>query len=114
VGVITAKNLYGRVDQVDPLSVKAPVFFSLCQSKLFFDQIYAFYVKMIQDPLTRFFEVLELLFISGLMVRGSAGVAGLFALLGKTFYNGKIHSYAFWFIAGTVAFIAYALGLLGY
>ena len=113
VGVITAKNLYGRVDQVDPLSVKAPVFFSLCQSKLFFDQIYAFYVKMIQDPLTRFFEVLELLFISGLMVRGSAGVAGLFALLGKTFYNGKIHSYAFWFIAGTIAFIAYALGLLG-
>ena len=113
VGLITARNLYGRVDQVDPLSVKAPVFFSLCQSKLFFDQIYSFYVKRIQDPLTRFLEVLELLFISGLMVRGSAGVAGLFALLGKTFYNGKIHSYAFWFIAGTVAFIAYALGLLG-
>lgn len=113
VGVITARNLYGRVDQVDPLSVKAPLFFSLCQSKLFFDQIYAFYVKMIQDPLTRFLEVLELLFISGLMVRGAAGVAGLFALLGKTFYNGKIHSYAFWFIAGTIAFIAYALGLLG-
>ena len=112
-GVITAKNLYRRVDQVDPLSVKAPVFFSLCQSKLFFDQIYSFYVKRIQDPLTRFLEVLELLFISGLMVRGSAGVAGLFALLGRTFYNGKIHSYAFWFIAGTVAFIAYALGLLG-
>ena len=113
VGLITARNLYGRVDQVDPLSVKAPVFFSLCQSKLFFDQIYSFYVKRIQDPLTRFLEVLELLFISGLMVRGSAGVAGLFALLGRTFYNGKIHSYAFWFIAGTVAFIAYALGLLG-
>ena len=42
---------------------------------------------------------MELLFISGLMVRGTAGVSGLLALLGKSFYNGKIHSYAFWFIA---------------
>ena len=47
------------------------------------------------------------------MVRGSAGVAGLFALLGRTFYNGKIHSYAFWFIAGTIAFMHMHLGLLG-
>jgi NADH-quinone oxidoreductase subunit L len=56
---------------------------------------------------------MELLFISGLMVRGSAGVAGLLALIGKAFYVGKIHSYSFWFVAGTIGFLAYAAGVFG-
>jgi NADH-quinone oxidoreductase subunit L len=86
------------------------MFFALCKSKLFFDEIYNYYVKSVQRPIARFLEVMELLFVSGLLVRGSAGIAGLFALLGKTFYNGKIHSYSFWFIAGTIAFLGYALG----
>ena len=66
-------------------------------------------MEKIQDPFFRFLEVMELLFISGLMVRGSAGVAALFALLGKSFYSGKIHSYSFWFIIGTVGFLAYSI-----
>jgi NADH-quinone oxidoreductase subunit L len=109
-GAITAKNEFGRVDQTDPLNSKLPMFFALCKSKLFFDEIYNYYVKSVQRPIARFLEVMELLFVSGLLVRGSAGIAGLFALLGKTFYNGKIHSYSFWFIAGTIAFLGYALG----
>jgi NADH-quinone oxidoreductase subunit L len=109
-GAITAKNVFGRVDQTDPLNSKLPMFFALCKSKLFFDEIYNYYVKSVQRPIARFLEVMELLFVSGLLVRGSAGIAGLFALLGKTFYNGKIHSYSFWFIAGTIAFLGYALG----
>jgi NADH-quinone oxidoreductase subunit L len=52
---------------------------------------------------------MELLFISGLMVRGSAGVAALFALLGKSFYSGKIHSYSFWFVIGTIGFLTYSI-----
>jgi hypothetical protein len=43
------------------------------------------------------------------MVRGSAGVAALFALLGKSFYSGKIHHYSFWFVLGTLGFLAYAI-----
>jgi NADH-quinone oxidoreductase subunit L len=76
---------------------------------MFFDEVYLFYVKHIQDPFFRFVEVMELLFISGLMVRGSAGIAALFALLGKSFYSGKIHSYSFWFVLGTLGFLAYAI-----
>jgi len=79
---------------------------------LFFDEIYQFYVSKIQDPLARFIEVMELLFVSGLMVRGSAGISALFALLAKSCYVGKIHSYSFWFIVGTLGFLAYAVGLL--
>jgi NADH-quinone oxidoreductase subunit L len=113
VGVIAAKNTYGRVEEVDPLSEKLPLFFEICKSKLFFDQIYGFYVNRIQDPVARFFEVLELLFISGLMVRGTAGAAGILALLARVCYVGKIHSYTFWFVAGTIGFLVYAVGIFG-
>ena len=90
-----------------------PGFFRLCSSKLYFDEVYNVYVKRVQEPCARFVEVLELLFISGLMVRGSAGLAALFALLSKAFYVGRIHAYTFWFILGTLGFLAYASGLFG-
>ncbi len=112
-GALTAIKLYGRVGKADPLASKFPSFYALCRSKLFFDEIYNFYVKRIQDPFARFVEVMELLFISGLMVRGSAGIAGIFALIGKACYIGKIHAYALWFILGTLGFLAYAAGLFG-
>ena len=76
---------------------------------IIFDEMYSFYVNRVQDPFFRFLEVMELLFISGLMVRGAAGVAALFALLGKSFYSGKIHSYSFWFVLGTIGFLAYSI-----
>jgi NADH-quinone oxidoreductase subunit L len=109
-GLVLARKIYGaQSGDIDPLADKSPALFQLSNSKLFFDEIYLFYVKKIQDPFFRFLEVMELLFISGLLVRGSAGVAALFALLGKSFYSGKIHSYSFWFVTGTIGFLAYAI-----
>ena len=109
-GLLAAWKIYGSLTSSDdPLAKKSPNLFHLSRSKLFFDEIYSFYVEKIQDPFFRFLEVMELLFISGLMVRGAAGVAALFALLGKSFYSGKIHSYSFWFIIGTVGFLAYSI-----
>ena len=113
IGGGTAKVLYGKEFSGEPLQARFPVFYDLCKSKLFFDEIYGFYVAKIQDPFARFIEVMELLFISGLLVRGSAGISALFALLAKTCYAGKIHAYSFWFILGTLGFLAYAVGLLG-
>lgn len=112
-GSLGAWTLYGKDGSVDPLIHRAPVFYQLCRTKLFFDEIYGFYVAKIQDPFARFIEVIELLFISGLMVRGTAGISGLFALLGKICYIGKIHAYSFWFILGTLGFLAYAVGAFG-
>ena len=112
-GGIAAKILFSKVESSDPLESRVPGFFRLCSSKLYFDEVYNVYVKRVQEPFARFVEVLELLFISGLMVRGSAGLAALFALLGKAFYVGRIHAYTFWFILGTLGFLAYASGLFG-
>ena len=109
-GLLIAWKIYGNLSSAkDPLSDKSPTLFHLSSSKLFFDEMYSFYVNRVQDPFFRFLEVMELLFISGLMVRGTAGVAALFALLGKSFYSGKIHSYSFWFVLGTIGFLAYSI-----
>ena len=113
IGLLVAKTLFSKVLQDDPLARRFPAFYELCRSKLFFDEIYQIYLSKIQDPLSRFIEVMELLFISGLMVRGAAGVAALFSMLAKLCYVGKIHAYAFWFILGTLGFLFYAAGLVG-
>ena len=113
IGLLVAKTLFSKVLQDDPLARRFPAFYELCRSKLFFDEIYQIYLSKIQDPLARFIEVMELLFISGLMVRGAAGVAALFSMLAKICYVGKIHAYAFWFILGTIGFLFYAAGLVG-
>ena len=113
IGLLVAKTLFSKVLQDDPLARRFPAFYELCRSKLFFDEIYQIYLSKIQDPLARFIEVMELLFISGLMVRGAAGVAALFSMLAKICYVGKIHAYAFWFILGTLGFLFYAAGLVG-
>ena len=111
VGLVFARSFYWKVKGADPLAVRFPAFFEICRSKLFFDEIYRFYIDKIQDPMARFLEVMELLFISGLMVRGAAGMTALFSLLAKACYVGKIHAYAFWFLIGTLGFLIYSAGL---
>ena len=111
IGLVVARKMYARVDKEDPLSQSSPGFFEICQSKLFFDQIYSFYIDKIQDPFCRFMEVMELLFISGLMVRGSAGVTALIAMLAKACYIGRVHMYTLWFMLGTLGFIIYSFGI---
>ena len=111
IGLLFARAFYKNIEGVDPLSVRFPSFYEICQNKLFFDEIYRFYVDKIQDPMARFLEVMELLFISGLMVRGTAGIVALFSLLAKVCYLGRIHAYAFWFLLGTLGFLLYSLGL---
>lgn len=111
IGVSVAGKVYSRVSNDDPVAIGLPGFYEICQSKLFFDEIYQFYLKKVQDPFCRFLEVLELLFISGLMVRGSAGMTALIAMLAKVCYIGKVHIYTLWFMLGTLGFILYSAGI---
>ena len=61
-GLFTAWKIYGKLTSSDdPLAEKSPNLFNLSRSKLFFDEIYSFYVQRIQDPFFRFLEVMELL-----------------------------------------------------
>ena len=111
IGLVFAWLFYMKIEDSDPLSVRFPAFFEICRSKLFFDEIYRFYIDKIQDPAARFLEVMELLLVSGLMVRGAAGMTAVFSLLAKACYVGKIHAYVFWFLIGTLGFLIYSAGL---
>jgi NADH-quinone oxidoreductase subunit L len=112
VGLLFSRLTYSRVSNSDPLSKGLPAFFEICQSRLFFDEIYHFFISKIYDPFCRFLEVMELLFVSGLMVRGSAGLAALLSMLSKLCYSGRMHTYVFWFLLGTVGFLIYSSGLI--
>ena len=105
-------NLYAGTKDTDPLEEKATVFFRLCESRLFFDELYD---RCLRRPLRRIVQVLEaveLLFVSGLMVRGVAGIVALCGLATGSFHRGGIRSYALWFLAGLVALLVYASGWL--
>ena len=107
-GLLTAWKIYGRLTSSDDPLAEKSLSLSFIKSKLFFDEIYSFYEKN-SGPFLPFSRGDGILFVSGLMVRGSAGIAALFALLGKSFYSGKIHSYSFWFVIGTIGFLAYSI-----
>lgn len=113
MGLLVARFLFANVSNQDPIFSRFPSFFEICRSKLFFDEIYQFSVDKIMNPFARFIEVLELLFISGLLVRGTAGITALFSMLARACYVGKINTYAFWFVLGTIGFLLYATSYTG-
>ena len=105
-------NLYRLTKQADPLSEKAPMFFRLCESRLFFDEIYDLCVRRSLRRIANVLQALELLFISGLMARGLAGVAALLGFAASAVHRGGVRTYALWFVTGLIAFLAYARGWL--
>jgi NADH-quinone oxidoreductase subunit L len=84
--------------------------FKFLGARLWFDEIYGFYVAKIQERFAQLLSFLEHLFISGLFVRGSAAAAGLIGIFARGAHSGNIHSYAYWFFAGLVALWLMAFG----
>ena len=87
-GLLIAWKIYGTSQKKDPLSDKSPTLFHLSSSKLFFDEMYSFYVNRVQDPFFRFLEVMELLFIWANGQRGSRSCCFV-CPSGKSFIRGK-------------------------
>jgi len=107
-------NLYRNVKDQDPLSEKAPTFFRLCESRLFFDEFYDWCIARPLRRIASIFEVMELLFISGLMARGLAGVTALLGFTASAVHRGGVRQYAIWFVGGLLFLIACARGWLNY
>ncbi len=111
LGLGGALVLYGLGAKEDRVARLLPPLFAFLKGRLWFDEIYAFYVNQIQQRVADLLAFLDLLLINGLLVRGSAGVAGLFGILGRSLHTGSIQGYVWWFVAGTVLFGAVAFGL---
>jgi NADH-quinone oxidoreductase subunit L len=111
-GLLGALLFYGRGAREDRLEKSAPPLFGLLRSRLWFDEVYDFYVGKIQQRVADLAGFFDLFVIKGLLVRGSAGLAGLAGLFARGLHTGNIHNYVYWFLAGLAVFWALAGGWL--
>ena len=58
------------------------------------------------------FRSLEQILLAGLIVRGFAGLVGLFGLGARALHVGNANAYAYWFLLGLAALWAAAAGYL--
>jgi NADH-quinone oxidoreductase subunit L len=99
--------MYGKQVEADPLSKKMPNAYKVLESKFWFDEVYGFYVKHVQQRVADVLSFFDLVFIGGFLVRGSAGLVGLAGLMTRALHVGSIHSYVLWFLLGAVIFVGY-------
>ncbi len=101
VGLILAWVIYGAGAKEDRFG--GPVY-AVLQKKFFFDEVYDFYIAKIQQRVALIVHFCEQIALSGLIIRGAAGVAGLVGIGLKSLHIGSLHQYVYWFIAGLAIF----------
>jgi NADH-quinone oxidoreductase subunit L len=111
VGLVAAWVLY-KPAAADALAVKSPALFgALSALKGSFDTAYAYYVAKVQQRFALLLNWLEQVFLSGLIIRGSAGLAGQLGILARWLHTGSLHAYVYWFLAGLALYWAFIAGV---
>ncbi|MBL9210324.1 MAG: NADH-quinone oxidoreductase subunit L [Opitutaceae bacterium] len=112
LGALAAFTLY-RPAPDDALQVKAPgLFGALSALKASFDKLYDYYVAKVQQRFAMVLNFLEQVLLAGLIVRGFAGIVGLFGLGARALHVGNANAYAYWFLLGAAALWLAAAGVL--
>ena len=112
VGLVLGGLIYKSGGEKDNLETGLPFLYRFIQSKLWFDEIYLFYVQRIQQPIARLLSHIDLLVISGVGMRGIAGGgAGLMGQVLRLLTTGNVHHYVYWFAVGILACVAVVAGL---
>jgi NADH-quinone oxidoreductase subunit L len=112
VGALAAFTLY-RTAPTDTLAEKSPgVFGSLAALRVSFDRAYDYYVAKVQQRFAMLLNFLEQILLAGVVIRGLAGIVGLFGLGARALHVGNANAYAYWFLLGVVALWAFAAGML--
>jgi NADH-quinone oxidoreductase subunit L len=113
VGAGSALWLY-KSSSTDSLAQKAPLtFLGLHLLKESFDRAYDWLVAKVQQRFAMLLRFLEDVLLAGVIVRGLAGVVGLFGLGARALLVGNLHAYVWWFLGGTAVLWAFAAGWLG-
>ena len=111
VGLMGSLFFYGAGARDDRLEKKMGPVYAFLSSKLWFDEIYDYYVAKVQQRFASLLSFLDLFVIKGVLVRGSAGIVGLMGLCARSLHVGNLHSYVYWFLGGLLLLWAAALGL---
>lgn len=113
IGLLVSFFFYGRGAREDKLEQRAAPLYHFLRNRLWFDEVYDFYVAKVQQRLAEFFSLIDLFVIKGVLVRGSAGIVGLVGMCSRSLHVGHIHGYVYWFLAGLLLFWAVAAGIIG-
>ena len=105
-----AALLFYKPAATDALEVRSPGLFRLLASKLWFDEIYQWYIDKVQQRFALLLNFLERIFLAGLIIRGSAGLVGLFGLGARALHVGKLNVYLYWFLGGVAVLWLFATG----
>jgi NADH-quinone oxidoreductase subunit L len=111
-GIFVAWLIWKPSNHADALEVAAPGVFNALAARLYIDAAYDWYVEKIQDRVAMILGFMDQLFISGLMVRGAAGIVGLFGIMSRSLHVGSLGSYVYWFAVGVLVLGAIAFGVL--
>jgi len=102
---------YGIGAKEDRLERTVKPLHTLFAQKFYFDHVYDWYVAKIQQRIALTLHFIEQIVLSGLIVRGTAGIAGLVGIGLRSLHVGNIHAYVYWFIGGLALFWALAVGI---
>ncbi|TVR47109.1 MAG: NADH-quinone oxidoreductase subunit L [Puniceicoccaceae bacterium] len=111
VGVLSALLFYRPGAAEDALERKARPVHRFLAARLWFDDVYNWYVAKVQQRLALVLSYLELVFISGLLVRGLAGFSGLLGLGLRSLHTGNLNAYLYWILIGLVLLWGLTIGL---
>jgi len=111
LGFVITYFYYGLGPKIDRLQTKHPGVYAALERHGWFDDLYDWYVANVQQRVADIIAVLDHFLISGLLVRGTAGVAGLFGMVSRTLHVGNLQAYVYWFALGVIFFGAFALGI---
>ena len=92
-----------RGRSVDPLRVR------LLEHKFFVDEIYAKIVAVCQDGVAKVVQVVDILLVDGLGVRGLSGLAAVVGSGFRRLQSGNLQAYSFLFGVGVLLLIFIAL-----
>jgi NADH-quinone oxidoreductase subunit L len=112
VGLIGSFLFYRVGSKGDALENKAKPVYEFLKARLWFDELYGFYVAKIQQRLAELLSFLDVFLIKGVLVRGSAGLVGIVGMCSRSLHVGSIHGYVYWFLSGLIFLWVIASGLL--
>jgi NADH-quinone oxidoreductase subunit L len=111
VGLLGSLFFYGVGKNGDALHNRAKPVYEFLKARLWFDEIYDFYVAKVQHRFAVLLSFLDIFLIKGIFVRGSAGLVGLVGACSRSLHVGNIHGYVYWFLAGIILLWALAAGV---
>jgi NADH-quinone oxidoreductase subunit L len=90
------------------------LFGALTALKEFPDRAYNYYVAKVQQRFALLLNMLEQILLAGVIIRGLAGVVGLFGLGARALHVGNVNAYVYWFLLGVVVLWGFAAGVLAF